>query len=304
MPAISGRFSASTFSATATTSPCSTASGGGRTVPFHLCHHSRLEFARGDVRDRSLLVRLLASADVIIPLAAIVGAPACDRDPQTATAVNLDAIRMLNSLRSPDQLVIYPVTNSGYGTKSGEVYCTEDTPLEPISAYGRMKVQTESELLATPRVITLRFAAGLRHVARGCGLDLLVNHFVYAAMTDGYLVLFEKDFKRNFLHIRDAADCFCHCIEHADGVVGRPFNVGLDDANLSKDELAHTIKKHLPDFAILSSEIRGDPDERNYIVSNQHLREAGFVARRSLDDGIRELIKGYSMLPRSALGNV
>jgi len=135
-------------------------------------------------------------------------------------------------------------------------------------------------------------------------LDLLVNHFVHAAVTDGYIVIFEKDFKRNYVHIRDVADCFVHCIEHADQMIGRPYNVGLDEANLSKEELALKIQDRVPNFYLHFSEIGSDPDKRNYIVSNQRLREAGFEAQRTLDEGIEELLKGYRMMGRSPFGNV
>ncbi len=257
---------------------------------------------RGDVRDESLMRRLIDRHDIVLPLAAIVGAPACDRDPWLAQAVNRDAIAMLNRLRSRQQLVVFPVTNSGYGTKSGNVFCTEDSPLTPISLYGRTKVEAEAELLSSPNAVTLRLATVFGMSPR-LRLDLLVNHFIYVAVTDRYLVLFEKDFKRNFVHIRDVADCFLHAIGHADRMVGRPFNVGLDAANMSKHELALKIREHVPELVIQCSEIGQDPDKRNYIVSNQRLREAGFEARRSLDDGIAELIKGYRMLPRSPYYN-
>lgn len=270
---------------------------------FHLCSNPRFDFTFGDVRDEAVVRRLVGSADVIIPLAAIVGAPACDRDPLLAQTVNFDAIRMLNRLRSREQLVIYPTTNSGYGTKSGEMACTEETALEPISLYGRSKVQAEQELLGSPNAITLRLATvfGLSPRMR---LDLLVNHFTYAAVTDRYLVIFERHFKRNYIHIRDVADCFLHCIENAGRMIGRPYNAGLDDANLSKEELALKIKEQVKDLYIHFSEFGTDPDQRNYIVSNQRLREAGFEARRSLEAGISELLKGYRMMGRRPMSNV
>ncbi len=275
----------------------------GQQSLFHLCAHPRLEFVFGDVRDETLVRRLLKDADVVIPLAAVVGGPACDRDPWLARAVNLEAVEMLDRLRSPQQLVILPTTNSGYGTKSGETYCTEETPLEPITLYGRTKAQAEALLLQSPNSITLRLATvfGLSPRMR---LDLLVNHFVYAAVTDRYIVIFEKDFKRNYVHIRDVADCFLHCIEHTAHMVGRPYNVGLDAANLSKDELATKVREYVPDFYVHYSETGTDPDKRNYIVSNQRLREAGFEARRTLDQGIPELLKGYRMMVRTRFGNV
>lgn len=275
----------------------------GQNGPFHLANDPDYDFVQGDVRDEPTMARLLKDADVIVPLAALVGAPACDRDPEFARSVNLGAIQLLNTLRSPRQLVVFPVTNSGYGTKSGQVHCTEDSPLEPISLYGQVKVQAEAELLASENAATFRLATvfGLSPRMR---LDLLVNHFVYAAVTDGYLVVFEKDFKRNYVHIRDVADCFIHCINKPEGLTGRPYNLGLDDANLSKEELALKVKEYVPELFIHFSEIKSDPDKRNYIVSNQRLREAGFEARRSLDEGIVELLKGYRMMARSPFKNI
>jgi len=275
----------------------------GQQSLFHLLAHTGVEFVFGDVRDDRLLRRLLKSVDVVIPLAAIVGARACDRDPWLARAINFEAVALLNQLRSPRQLVVFATTNSGYGTRTDESYCTEDTPLEPISLYGRTKVEAETVLLQTPNSISLRLATvfGLSPRMR---IDLLVNYFVHAAVTDGYIVIFEKDFKRNYVHIRDVADCFVHCIEHAEHMVGRPYNVGLDSANLSKEELALRVKHYVPNFYIHFSDIGTDPDRRNYIVSNQRLREAGFEARRTLDEGIQELLKGYRMMIRTQFQNV
>lgn len=275
----------------------------GQASLLHVCHDPRFEFVRGDARDTELLRRLVASADVILPLAAVVGAAACDQDPWRARSTNFEALVALDGLRSPQQLLVVPITNSGYGTQSGELVCTEDTPLEPISLYGRTKVDAESALLGSPNVISLRLATVFGMSPR-MRVDLLVNHFVYAAVSDGYVILFEKHFKRNFIHVRDVADAFAHCIEHASSMVGRAYNAGLDDANLSKEELAQLVRKHVPEFVIHSSEIRADPDKRNYLVSNERLRQAGFAARRSLDDGIRELLCGYRMAPQSAWRNV
>ena len=270
---------------------------------FHLCAHSAFDFVPGDVRDEALMRRLVKEADVIIPLAAVVGASACERDPWLAKSVNLGAIQLLNRVRSPEQLVVFPNTNSGYGTKSGDVFCTEESSLDPISLYGQVKVQAEQEVLNAPNSIVLRLATVFGMSPR-MRIDLLVNHFVYAAVTDRYLVIFEKDFKRNYIHIRDVADCFLHCIDKAEAMKGRPYNVGLDDANLSKAELATKIQSYVSEFYVHFSDIGSDPDKRNYIVSNQRLREAGFEAKRSLDFGIRELLKGYRMLGRSAWKNV
>lgn len=270
---------------------------------FHLCANPNFEFVFGDVRDEQLMRKLVKDVDIIIPLAAIVGAPACDLDPLMAKSTNLDAIKLINKLRSKNQLIIYPTTNSGYGTKTSNVFCTEETPLEPISLYGRTKSDAEAELLNSPNTITLRLATvfGLSPRMR---LDLLVNHFVYVAVKDGYIVIFEKDFKRNYVHIRDVAECFLYCIENSKKMMGRPFNVGLDAANLSKEELALKIKEYLPNFYIHFAQIGSDPDKRNYIVSNKRLKEVGFEAKRSLDEGIKELIKGYQMMYREEFKNV
>jgi len=263
---------------------------------FHLCARPGFEFVRGDARDEATVKKCLSGVDVIIPLAAIVGAPACDANPIGATSTNLDAVRLLNRIRSKSQWIIYPTTNSGYGTKSGDVFCTEETPLEPVSLYGTTKVDAENEVLNSPNGVTLRLATVFGTSPR-MRLDLLVNHFTYAAVTDRYLVIFEKDFKRNFVHIRDVADAFLFAIEHRETMQGRAFNVGLETGNLSKADLARMIQAHVPNFYVHYAEVGSDPDKRNYIVSNERLRKAGFEAKRSLDDGIAELIRAYRMLP-------
>jgi nucleoside-diphosphate-sugar epimerase len=270
---------------------------------YHLCSNPAFDFIRGDVRSEEVMRAALRRADVVIHLAAIVGAPACDRDPLLARSVNLDSVRLLNRLRSRQQLVIYPNTNSGYGATSATTCCTEDTPLEPISLYGQTKVEAERALLDSPNAVTLRLATVFGMSPR-IRLDLLVNHFVYAACTDGYLVLFEKDFKRNFVHVRDVADCVHHVIANAAAMSGRPYNLGLDSANLSKEELARKVKQHVPSFYLHFAPIGQDPDKRNYIVSSERLRQAGFAARRTLDEGIQELLKGYRMLGRAVGKNV
>ena len=269
---------------------------------FHLMNHPKFDFVFGDTRDEPLVRDLVKKSDVIIPLASVVGAPACARDPWLAESVN-DGVRLVCRLSSKDQLIVYPTTNSGYGAKSGDVYCTEETPLEPISKYGIEKVQLEKEVLEYPHAITLRLATVFGMSPR-MRMDLLVNHFTWMACSDGSVTIFEKDFKRNYIHIRDVADCFVHCIENREKMIGRPFNVGLDDANLSKEELALKIKEHAPGFYIHFAELGSDPDKRNYVVSNERLRQTGFEARRSLDEGIGELIKGYRMMVRDPFKNV
>ncbi len=270
---------------------------------FQFCENPEYEFVHGDARDERIMKELVSRADVIIPLAAIVGAPACALDPGLATTINYDGVTLANKLRSPSQLVIYPNTNSGYGTKTGEAFCTEDSPLEPISVYGRTKVDAELALLGSVNTITFRLATVFGASSR-MRLDLLVNHFTYAAVMDRYLVIFEKDFKRNYIHIRDVADCFIYAMENSEKMRGRPYNLGLDNANLSKEQLALKIKEHVPELYIHFAPIGEDPDKRDYIVSNQRLREAGFEARRGLDAGIRELIKAYKTLGRRRYANI
>jgi nucleoside-diphosphate-sugar epimerase len=269
----------------------------------HLCARSNFDFIREDVRNEVAMSVLVKKADVIIPLAAVVGMPACLRDPWLAQSVNFGAIQMLNRIRSSNQLIVYPNTNSGYGIQSNSIFCTEETPLDPISLYGKTKCQAEIELLNSNNTITLRLAT-VFGVSPRMRLDLLVNHFVYAAVTDGYIVIFEKDFKRNFVHVRDVADCMLHCIENASKMIGRPYNVGLETANLSKADLAIKIKEFIPNFHVHYSEVGADPDKRNYIVSNERLRASGFEAQRTLDVGIPELIKGYNLMGRSPFKNV
>ena len=269
---------------------------------LHLAADTRFDFVFGDARDERVMGDLVRNADILVPLAALVGAPVCERQPEAAVSTNLGAVQLLTRLRSPSQLLIFPTTNSGYGTIRDGV-CTEETPLEPISVYGRTKVQAEAEVLASANAISFRIATVFGMSPR-MRVDLLVNHFVYAAVTDGYLVIFEKDFKRNYVHIRDVASAFLFAIENASRLVGRPYNLGLDTANLSKEELARRIQKHVPRFYIHFADVGSDPDKRDYIVSNQRLRKAGFEATRSLDDGILELIKGFRMLGRGRFKNV
>jgi nucleoside-diphosphate-sugar epimerase len=269
---------------------------------YHLCANPQFDFIKGDVRDEAVMRSALKSADAVVHLAGVVGAGACDRDPLLAKSVNFDAVKLLNKLRSANQLVVFPNTNSGYGATSGATFCTEETPLEPISLYGKTKCDAERVLLDSPNAVAFRLATVFGMSPR-MRLDLLVNHFVYAAVKDAYLVLFEKDFKRNFVHVRDVADCFLHALANGTQMSGRPYNLGLDSANLSKEDLAFAVKKHVPKFYIHFAPIGEDPDKRNYIVSSARLKAAGFEAKRSLDDGIRELLKGYRMEARGPFKN-
>jgi nucleoside-diphosphate-sugar epimerase len=269
---------------------------------LHVAHHPAFEFVRGDARDERLMGPLLARADVVVPLAAVVGAAAADADPDRARTTNVEAIRTVMGRRRPDALVIYPNTNSGYGATSGAAPCTEESPLEPVSLYGRTKVEGEALVLREPSTISLRLATVFGPSPR-MRLDLLVNHFVHAAVTAGYLVVFEQGFRRNFVHVRDVADCIVHCIRRGAAMQGHAYNLGLDDANLTKGELACLVREVVPHLYVHFAEIGSDPDRRDYVVSSERLRKAGFAARRSLREGVRELVKAYRMLGRSPFQN-
>jgi nucleoside-diphosphate-sugar epimerase len=268
-----------------------------------LCYNERLSFVKGDARDQSLVKELVSKHDVLIPLAALVGAPICKADPHTATSVNLHSVKFLLEQASVDQKVIFPTTNSGYGIGEEGQYCDEETPLRPVSLYGRDKVEAEKAFLDQGSSVTFRFAT-LFGTSPRMRLDLLVNDFTYRAFKDRAIVLFESHFKRNFLHVRDATLAFLFAVENYDQMKGIPFNVGLSEANLSKMELCLEIKKQLPDFHIFESEIGEDPDKRDYIVSNDRIEKLGFKAVNGLQKGISELIKGYAILPSAGHGNV
>lgn len=253
------------------------------------CHDPNLEIIRGDVRDEPTMRRALEDIDLIIHLAAIVGADACDRDPIAARTTNLDAVNLLLSLRG-ERPIIYPCTNSGYGIGQEGIYCTEETPLNPVSLYGRLKVEAEKILLYNVNVISLRLATVFGASPR-MRWDLLVNEFVRRAVKDGYVILYQADFKRNYVHIRDVAGAFLHSIRNWDSMKNQVYNVGLSSANISKRELCEEIKKQVPNFYFVEAEVGEDVDKRNYVVSNAKMEATGWKADFSLQDGIAELVK-------------
>jgi nucleoside-diphosphate-sugar epimerase len=266
------------------------------------CNDPNFTLIRGDVRDRDLLSKQLKSADMIFPLACLTGAPLCAKDPVGARTTNLEAVKMILELRSKQQRVIFPTTNSGYGIGQKGVFCDEKTPLNPISLYGRLKVETEKAVLDAGNSITLRLATAFGTSPR-MRLDLLVNDFVYRAVHDGFLVLFEADFKRNYLHVRDIARAFLHCLNHFETMKNEPYNVGLSDCNISKRELCEEIKRQVPSFYFIEAEVGQDPDKRDYIVSNEKIEKTGFKPQISLREGIVELIKGYQIIKRNQYAN-
>jgi nucleoside-diphosphate-sugar epimerase len=266
------------------------------------CSNSNFDFVYGDARDERVVQQLMSKADCVIPLAALVGAPACKRDALGAKSVNRDAVMLISRLRSKAQRVLFPTTNSGYGIGQEGVACTEDTPLRPISLYGTTKVEAEKLLLDSGEAVTFRLATVFGASPR-MRLDLLVNDFVYRAVNDRAVVLFEAHFKRNYIHIRDVARVFSHGVEKYETMKGRPYNVGLSDANLSKLELCERIRKYLPEFVLSESQIGEDPDKRNYIVCNARIEGTGWKPAHSLDDGIVELIKAYKIVKQRQYGN-
>lgn len=268
------------------------------------CYHKAFSLVRGDVRSMEAMRALLKDADIIIPLAALVGAPRCDRDPIAATSTNKQAIVDMLDHIGRDQRVLLPVTNSGYGVGEAGKFCTEETPIRPVSLYGRDKVEVERILLDRHgSAISFRLATVFGMSPR-MRLDLLVNDFTYRACTDRFIVLFESHFKRNFIHVRDVARAFLHGVGHFDAMKGQIYNVGLSDANLSKLELCRRIQQHVPGFVIHESDIGADPDTRDYIVSNEKIERTGYRPAFSLDEGIGELIKGFAMIRNAKYANV
>jgi nucleoside-diphosphate-sugar epimerase len=271
----------------------------GQNTPFIHASNPDYRFVQGDARDEGVLREVLPGIDVIIPMAAIVGMPACKAYPKDAQSINYEAVMLINRLRSPKQKMIYPTSNSGYGTVFERGVCDEESPLEPISLYGRTKVDAERDLLASGKdVISLRLATTFGLSAR-MRLDLLVNDFVYKALTDGYVVLYEGGFKRNFIHVRDVARAFEHCFRNWGRMRNQAYNVGLESENISKLELAQRIREHVGSFEIISKEIGEDPDRRNYVVSNRKIMKSGFKPKVGLDWGIDELIRGIGVLLRN-----
>jgi nucleoside-diphosphate-sugar epimerase len=275
----------------------------GQAPLLDCCIYPGFDFIKGDICEDGLLKTLVPKFDIIIPLAAIVGAPACKLNPTLTNLVNYEAYMNLIKMISPRQKVLFPTTNSGYGIGEKDAYCTEESALRPISEYGRTKVKIEKALLNTGMAITFRLATVFGMAPR-MRMDLLVNDFTYRAFKDGVLVLFEDHFRRNYIHIRDVAKAFLYGIEQYDRMKGEPFNVGLSSANLTKRQLAEKIKEYVPKLYIHSAAVGEDPDKRDYLVSNDKIEALGWKPDNSLDDGIKELLKGYKILKPNQYGNV
>lgn len=274
----------------------------GQNSLLDCCANPDFDFIKGDICDERLMSSVLPKFDIIIPLAAIVGAPACKANPSLTRLVNREAqLRIVKSF-SRSQKAIFPTTNSGYGIGEKDNFCTEESPLRPISEYGKDKVEVEKAYLDKGNAVTLRLATVFGMSPR-MRTDLLVNDFVYRAHKDRFIVLFEENFRRNYIHIRDIAKTFIFAINNFDRMKGQPFNVGLSSANLTKRELCEKIKKYVPDFYVHSSPIGEDPDKRDYVVSNDKLEGLGWSPSRTLDEGIQELLKGYRIVKTNNIGN-
>jgi nucleoside-diphosphate-sugar epimerase len=269
----------------------------------HVCYHPKFTVVKGDIRVESILLPLLKKADAVIPLAALVGAPLCNQDPVGATTTNRDAILMMLKNLSRSQMVLMPTTNSAYGTGEKDNFCTEESPLRPISRYAIEKVEVEKHLMQHPHAISFRLATVFGMSPR-MRIDLLVNDFTYRAVNDRFVVLFESSFKRNYIHVRDVSRVFQHGLANFERMKGQIYNVGLSDANVSKRELCEIIARHVPGFVFLEAPVGKDPDQRNYIVSNAKIEATGYKPAHPLDAGVAELVKGYTMIRNTLHGNV
>lgn len=275
----------------------------GQSSLNQVCNNSNFSVVKGDIRLEDVMKPLIKSADIVIPLAALVGAPLCNLDPIGASTINHDAIKMMIRMLSKEQRILMPTTNSAYGSGDKDNFCTEESELKPISRYAIDKVEIEKVLMTRENSISFRLATVFGMSPR-MRMDLLVNDFTYRALNDRFIVLFESNFKRNYVHVRDISRVFQHGIDKFDAMKGEIYNVGLSEANVSKKELCSAIQKHLPEFTVIEAQIGKDPDQRNYIVSNEKIEKTGYKAITSLDAGIVELIKGYTMLKNSKYGNV
>jgi nucleoside-diphosphate-sugar epimerase len=257
------------------------------------CHNKNFKFVYGDVRDSQLLSDLVETHDIIIPLAAIVGMPACKKDPELTVAVNYEQIKDIVAFMWPSQKLLVPNTNSQYGSSDSVI--NEDSPFNPLSLYAQTKCDAEKAVLDSGNGISLRLATvfGVSYRQR---MDLLVNDFVYRAFTDEFLVLFESHFLRNYVHVRDVANAFLHLIENYQTCNNNAFNVGLTSANMSKLQLAQKIKEYVPNLVIIEEQFKEDFDKRNYVVSNEKLESTGWNCNFSLDAGIQELLQAYKMI--------
>ncbi len=270
---------------------------------FECCFNKNFHMVNGDVRNMELMDKLVQGKDYIFPLACFTGFPLSKKDPFGATSVTRDAVKNMLPMLKPEQRIIYPNTNSGYGVGDGDAFCTEESPLRPVSLYGKLKVETEKAIRERGNCVVFRLATVFGASPR-MRMDLLVNDFVYRAYKDRAIVLFESHFKRNYVHVRDVVGAFLYAMEHFDSMKGEAYNLGLDEANYTKMELCQEIKKQIPELNIFEAQIGQDPDKRDYVVSNEKLKKAGYAAHITVAEGIEELLKAYQIVHTAEYYNV
>ena len=268
----------------------------------HLFNNRNFNFINGDVRNKKLMKNLILNNEFIIPLAALVGAPLCEKNKKEAISVNLESIKYLMKIITKKNKVIYLTTNSGYGVGEKNKYCDEKSPLNPISLYGRTKVNAEKIIMRSSNSIAFRLATVFGYSYR-MRTDLLVNNFVFKAVRDKKLVIFEPHFRRNYIHINDVVEGIIYSIKNFNRLKSNVYNLGLSSANLTKYNLAKKIKKKINSLKIKIVKNRKDPDQRDYYVSNKKIEKKGFRAKISIEKGIDELINVFSYSEEKIINN-
>ena len=268
----------------------------------HLYVFKNFKLIEGDVLNKKLFKKLISQNDIIIPLAALVGAPLCDKNKKKTKALNLDSIKYLLKNVTKNQKILYPTTNSGYGIGEKNKYCDENSELRPISLYGRTKVGAEKEILKFKNSICFRLATvfGFSYRMRS---DLLVNNFVQTAVKKNSLLIYEPHFRRNYIHIRDVVNVFIFSIKNFEKMKSNTYNVGLSSANLTKIQLAKAIQKNVKSLKIKIGYNKKDPDQRDYYVSNKKIEKMGFKTKFKLEDGISELVTFFKISDDNFINN-
>ena len=268
----------------------------------HLFCNPNFTFVKGDVRNKRLMNKLIRKNEFIIPLAALVGAPLCSRNKEEAISINVNAIKLLLKSLKKKNKVIFLTTNSGYGIGEKNKHCNEESPLRPISLYGKTKVQAEKMISSYQNSISFRLATVFGNSYR-MRSDLLVNNFVYNALKDKKLTIYEPHFRRNYIHIDDVVDCILYSIKNFRKLKSNIYNLGLSSANLTKYMLAKKIKKKIKSLKIIIVKNKKDPDQRDYYVSNKKIEKKGFKAKVGIDKGIDELIKLFTYSDEKIVNN-
>jgi len=268
----------------------------------HLYFYKNFKLIVGDIRNKKLMKKLIKKNDFIIPLAGLVGAPLCDKYKKDAISTNLKSIKTLRKIVTSKNKIIFLTSNSGYGIGEKNKFCTEESPLKPISLYGKTKCEAESEILKTKNYVCFRLATvfGQSYRMRS---DLLVNNFVFNAVKSKKLTIFEPHFRRNFIHVKDVVNAIIFTIKNFSKLRSNVYNLGLSTANITKIMLAKKIKKQYKKLKITIVKNKSDPDKRDYFVSNQKIEKKGFKAKISLDNGIKELIQIFKNNKNKIINN-